>query len=125
TGDGGAGLTGNDEFWVNADSGPVIITDFRNGDDKLVLTGFDATPFGSDGWMAIGFHEGGLPDGDLEIDWLDLEDDLFFNAYTGELFRINPIEIDGHVGLGNDPELLVKFTDSIPTYGLRYDIVIA
>jgi hypothetical protein len=115
TGDGGTGFFGVDHFVFSANATPAssdIITDFQHLIDKIVVSGLDSTPFGADGKLATGHNLNNDPNLDFVINQLDVGDELFFNMTTNQLFRINPISIDGHVGLGNDPVLLATFTSN-------------
>jgi Ca2+-binding RTX toxin-like protein len=114
TGDGGDGLFGVDHFVFSANATSAssdTILDFQHLIDKLVFNGLDSTPFGADGKLATGHNLNNDPNLDFVINQLDVGDELFFNMTTHQLFRIDPIEIDGHVGLGNDPILLATFTN--------------
>jgi Ca2+-binding RTX toxin-like protein len=122
TGDNATGWSGADKFVISFDSGADVITDFEHGFDKIVVQGFDfgsdGTPFGSDGHLAQGRYN---EDGDLEAAYLREGDELFYNTDTHQLYKIDPVYINGDVADLN-AELLVTFSNygAVGTYDFMF-----
>lgn len=108
--EGGLGLdvltggTGTDHFVFNWGDGPDIITDFQQGNDKIVLRdGFEYLPFGTDGELLTGTElpawQGGLPQGGHPG-----RDRLFYDNDDYQLY---------HVDAHGEATLLVAFSTAV------------
>jgi Ca2+-binding RTX toxin-like protein len=112
--EGGTGLdvltgdAGADVFVFRPGDGADLITDFMSGTDKIQISGFEGSLFGSDGKLAFGYF--GFTDSQGTVHSatfanLDSGDQLAYDYITHQLYKIDPLFINGQVANYN-PELL-------------------
>ncbi len=83
-----AGSVGNDTFIFGGGLGPVTVTDFQHGHDKLDIILGSSSGFGTDGRLAVGSNSLGWSN-------LDASDSFAFDVETHTLVRIGSLTSDG------------------------------
>jgi hypothetical protein len=121
---GGAGL---DTFVLTPGGGFDTITDFTSGADRIAVNGFGPNPFGSDGFIAVGYFayqiEGYRPH-DAHFYNLDVHDKLFYDFHTQTLYAIDPVFNNGELSSLNAEAIAhIDYDPSTPNVSL-YDFMI-